>query len=256
MSVVSGVMGAQATEAAAQTQADATAQAAAVQQRMYNETVGRMDPYYQQGLKYQENLAGMMPRLTKQYDLAAYQASPEYANQVLAAQQARDAMSAQGAASGMYGGGTWGTEMQRRASEIAQQGYGQGLQDYWGQNMNIYGMYQPLVASGQNAAANLAAQGAAVANQLSNIYQQGAAKEGAYQSLAGQQMGQGIGTTAGQLGQGLWNYLNQPSGPSYSSAFLNSISPAAAPSLGAAAPAATTSYTSMADQLMNLKYGG
>ena len=220
MSILSGsmqaVMGSDATTEAAQTQAAAADRAAAVQQQMYDETVARMSPYYQQGLAYQTELAGRMPSLTRPYSLDAYRASPEYANQMLAMQQARDTLTAQGAASGMYGGGTWGAAMQQRANELAQQGYTQGLQDYWGQNMNIYGMYQPLVASGQNAAANLAAQGANVANQLSNIYQQGAAQQGAYQSLAGQQFGAGmgrVGAGAGELAKGAWNYFTQSAAP-------------------------------------------
>lgn len=212
MSIVSGsmnaVMSSNATEDAANLQAQASAAATAEQRAAREQARQYMDPYYQQGLAYQNQLASKLPGLMTPYTMDMYKQSPEYQNQLLATQQAQDAIMAQRAATGQAGGGGALLALQNAAQQQAQLGYQTGLADYWSQNLNQYNMLAPLAASGQNAAVLQGGIATNAANALANTMQQGAAQQGQYKSLAGQQLGQGI-ANIGQQALGAYGAYNQ-----------------------------------------------
>jgi len=196
---------------------DATVKAAnqanATQMSMFDTTQQNMAPYLQQGLQYQNQLASQMPGLTQQYGYSQYLNSPEYMNAMQTAQTGQQNMLAQGAATGMLGSGNMASGLQSNALNTAQQGYSQGLSDYWGQNQNVYNMLSPLSAAGQNAAAGLGGMSQQSANALSNNTMAGGAAQTASQqntlntlSTAGNQVGNQI---MGAIGNANQNNLYQ-----------------------------------------------
>jgi hypothetical protein len=67
-SLVSGAMGARAAKKAAQTTADATVRAAEIQQQMYEQGREDLAPYREQGYIALEDIGGMKPYLTGQFE--------------------------------------------------------------------------------------------------------------------------------------------------------------------------------------------
>ena len=182
------------SKAAAQTSAN-------TQMNMFTTTQANLAPFMQTGTAANTTLANQMPQHTAPYSLDKYNASPEAQVTQNAMTQMLDQLKASGAAGGNLGSGNVATALQKNAAQLALQGYQTGLQDYTGQNLNTYSMYQGLAGAGQNAAANLGGFGANVAN---NIGAQGinaaASNFGAKQS--GMSNLSNIGTNA------FSNYLN------------------------------------------------
>ena len=166
LGLIGAGLGADASKSAANQQAQAQQNQLAFQQQQWQQTQQNLSPYLQQGLQYQSQLANQMPQLTHQYNYSDYMNSPEYINALQAAKTGQQGLTAQGAASGMLGSGNMASALQANAMQQAQAGYGQGMQDYWGQNQNVYNMLSPLAAQGQNAEAGLGGLSQNASNQI------------------------------------------------------------------------------------------
>jgi len=178
--VVGGLIGAAGQMGAASIQADAQRAAAAAQERaareniafqkdIYNQNTARMDPWVQYGTTQMNALSNLMPSLTERYDMAKYQAGPEYANTMATTDRAQKMLEAKSSASGMYGGGTMANQLQSNAAYLANQGYQQGLQNYTGQNKSIYDMLNTGSNVGLNAAGQQNVAGTNLGNNVGDI---------------------------------------------------------------------------------------
>lgn len=168
--IAGGYMSAQGSKAAAAAQERIAAQNIAFQKEMYNQNVARLAPWTTYGQNMLGALESQMPSLTSKYDYAKYQTGPEYQNMLAATDRQQKALEAQASASGMYGSGTMANQLQQNAAYLAQQGYQQGLSNYWGQNQNIYNMLNSGATLGENAAAQQAAAGSNLASAVGSIY--------------------------------------------------------------------------------------
>lgn len=189
-SIISGMMGADASKAAAKTQAEAADRATQAQLGMYNQTVDREQPFVQAGTNGLADLTKLLgigspggptsPVLqmlgiggpggvggTGQIDPRTFQGSPGYQFQL---QQGTNAVTNSAAANGGLGGNAL-----RQLMGVGQQTANQGWQQYLGNVGNAWqsqiGNISSLVAGGQNAAANLGTIGTQVGGQIgSNIW--------------------------------------------------------------------------------------
>ena len=204
-SIAGGYMSAQGSKAAAAAQERIAAQNIAFQRDIYNQNVARLAPWTTYGQNMLGALESQMPSLTSKYDYAKYQTGPEYQNVMAETARQQKALEAQASASGMYGSGTMANQLQSNAAYLAQQGYQQGLSNYWGQNQNIYNMLNAGATMGQNAAAQQASAGTNLANSVSNTYNNLANQQG--QALTNQYSA--IGNALSNLGNIGGNYLAQ-----------------------------------------------
>lgn len=203
---------------AADVQRDIAAQNIAFQKDMYNQNVKRLDPWVQYGTTQMNALAAMMPSLTAKYDYAQYQAGPEYQNMMAQTDRERNALMAKSAASGMYGSGTMANQLQSNAAYLGQQGYQQGLSNYWAQNNNIYNMLNQGSQVGESAAAQQAAQGSQLASNVGNINQ----NLGNALANSATQQGQAWAGAIGSLGNLAMNYDAQANQYTQQQNLLNS----------------------------------
>lgn len=173
-----GYMSSQGAKAAAAAQERIAAQNIAFQREMYDKNVARLSPWTTYGQNMLGALESQMPSLTSKYDYAKYQTGPEYQNMLAATDRQRKALEAQGSASGMYGSGTMANQLQQNAAYLAQQGYQQGLSNYWGQNQNIYNMLNAGAQLGEAAAGGQVAAGQNLASNVGKIYDNQATQQG------------------------------------------------------------------------------
>ena len=204
-SVAGGYMSAQGSKAAAAAQERIAAQNIAFQKEMYNQNVARLAPWTTYGQNMLGALESQMPSLTSKYDYAKYQTGPEYQNMLAATARQQKALEAQGSASGMYGSGTMANQLQQNAAYLAQQGYQQGLSNYWGQNQNIYNMLNSGATLGEQAAAQQAASGEKYASAVGGIYNNQATNT----ANALQNQYNAYGGALSQVGNIAGNYLAQ-----------------------------------------------
>lgn len=218
-SIAGGYMSAQGSKAAAAAQERIAAQNIAFQKDIYNQNVARLAPWTTYGQNMLGALESQMPSLTSKYDYAKYQTGPEYQNVMAETARQQKALEAQASASGMYGSGTMANQLQSNAAYLAQQGYQQGLSNYWGQNQNIYNMLNAGATMGQNAAAQQASAGTNLANSVSNTYNNLANQQG--QALTNQYSA--IGNALSSLGNIGGNYLAQQDAYANQQATLDKI---------------------------------
>ena len=214
--MAAAAIGAAGSYMAASEQSKAAREAAAAQERIarenlafqrdvYNQNVARMDPWVQYGSEQRNALAELMPSLTAKYDMAKYQAGPEYQNIMAQTDRERNALMAKSAAGGMYGSGTMANQLQQNAGYLASQGYQQGLQNYMGQNRSIYDMLN----TGSNVGLQAAGQQGTYGTNLASGVGDALTSIGATQ--AGSQTTQGQARAAGWSGSANigMNYLAQ-----------------------------------------------
>jgi hypothetical protein len=173
MSIVSGTLGAilgsNATNNAADKAANAQMYAADIQKQMYDDSVGRQEPFYQQGISSLEDYAKM---LKGGYDMKQSPAA------MYELQQGTKAMNRQLAGRGMLGGGTAANRLTELSQGVAardwQNSYsrlldslklGTGASAAMGQSGGVYGNQ-----AGQNAA-NLGNIYTNQGNNMASIYQ-------------------------------------------------------------------------------------
>jgi hypothetical protein len=182
-----------AQRAAAAAQERIAAENRALQEKMYNENVVRVQPWTTAGQNALASLGEQLPSITSKYDMAKYQASPEYQNMLAAMDRDAKEQQAQASVSGMIGSGNLANQRQINAAYIANQGYQQGLQNYWGQNQSIYNMLNQQSQMGLNAAGTQGVSGQNYANAVTNI---------------GTNLGNQLGTVATNQGNAYTNMGN------------------------------------------------
>jgi len=185
-SAVAGLLGAgmqaNAAESAAEKQAQAARDAAALQEKMYQQQRQDYAPYREAGYTALKDIAGMKDYLTHQYDAQDFQAGmdPSYQWRLQQGQQA--ANQAANMSGGLLSGNTL-RGMQDYTQGLASTEYGNAFNRYQTQRGNIYNTLAGIAGIGQNAQ-NTTSQLAA--NTAGNI---GQANIGAASALGAGQIG-------------------------------------------------------------------
>ena len=177
-SVVSGLLGANASSSAAGQQAGAANNATAMQQGMFNTIQGNMAPYMQQGQQSLSQLGGYMnastsggaggqPGLLHSFNASDLNANlaPNYQFQL---GQGMGMLSNQNAATGGAGGGNAFTGEQAYVQNTAQNAYQNAYNNYNNNQQNIYSRLGNLASLGQASGTNSALGGSAFAGGMSN----------------------------------------------------------------------------------------
>jgi hypothetical protein len=194
--VGSAVIGANAANKAANTQADAANRAADLQNQQYQQNVTRQKPFYDVGVNALPELVAASKYTP--FGMQQFQADPGYAFRLKEGQQALDRSAA--ARGGLISGG---------ALKAAQR-YGQdmGSQEY----MNAFNRYQTERAARLNPLQSLAGMSQTTANTLGTAGQNMASNVGeAYQGAANARASGYVGG-ANALTSGLGTYLNYSQG--------------------------------------------
>lgn len=147
---------------AAQIQANSQYDAQQLQYRMFQEQSAEQAPWRDAGkiaLGQQQAMIGKYPDLST----AAYQQS-DYDKWIM--QQGANALSASGAASGMYGSGNLGTALQNYGQNQAGSQYQQWRSNQLGDYTNQYNQLAGLSGTGQVSAQNIGAMGMATAQNM------------------------------------------------------------------------------------------
>lgn len=179
-SLVGAYMSSNASEDAANTQANAANQASAVQQQMYNQNVQRLSPWVGAGTNALDNLTGLMGSnganglATSPFTAAQFHQSPGYQ---WALQQGSQAVANQASAMGGVNSGNTLKALTNYGQGLANQQYQTALQNYQNWQNQIYNMNAGIANTGANAAGMTAGLGAATANQIgSNLIGAGNAR--------------------------------------------------------------------------------
>lgn len=191
--LVSGYMGSQAAKSAANTQAQAAADSAAAQERMFNKQVELQAPWREAGQQALNKLTPLAMNY-EPFSMSKFTADPGYAFRLSEGQKALDRQAA--ARGGLISGG---------ALKAAER-YGQdmGSQEY----QNAFNRYQTERAAQLQPLQSLAGVGQTSANTLSN------AAAGLGQQLGQDYMNAGNARASGYIGQAnavsgaLGQYLN------------------------------------------------
>jgi hypothetical protein len=200
-SIISGAIGADASQSAANTQAGAANQATQAQLGMFNQTQQNLAPWMTAGkgsLAQLQGLVGSGPgQLGKPFGMADFMADPGYQWRV---QQGQDAiMNQRSALGGVNSGATLKALSDYTAGQATgtwDDAYGRYIQ----QNQNLFNMLNSMSGTGANAAAGLGGIGTQVGEQIgSNIM-------GAGNARAAGQIGSANAIT-GAMGQGFNAYL-------------------------------------------------
>jgi hypothetical protein len=184
-SLIGGLVGADASRSAANTQADAARQASATQMGMFNQTQQNLQPYMAQGtqslasLGQQFGTAGS-PGNTP-FGLQQFQASPAYQFNLQQGQMAIDKASN---ARGNYYAPQTLQDISRFSQGLASNEFQNAFSNYNTSQNNIFSRLNQLAAGGQNAATNLGGISAGVGGQI-----------------GGNIIGGGNALAAGQIGQ-------------------------------------------------------
>ena len=235
MSVVSGIMGANAQEDAAETQAAATKDATQVQWDMFLKQQEQMQPWLRAGEGAVGQLsAGLQPG-GQFATVPQFKFDPNSVNLLqdpgykFRLQSGADAIAAGGSAMGNLGSGNLGVALQNYGQELGSQEYGaaytrqynSALDEYnaaMGRQTAMFNRLSGVAGTGQIAATNLMTQGNYVAGQVGqNMIGAGnalaAGQTGSANAIAG-----GVQNTANQLiggaqaynfNRNYQNYLNQ-----------------------------------------------
>jgi len=207
MSVVSGVtqaiMGSEASEDAAEMQANASSYAAKLQNDQWEKTNAQLKPWREAGTAAINRLGpGVQPG--GEFDSFTYSdmtADPGYAWRL---QQGIDSLLASGAAAGNFGSGNMG-------AALVNYGQNMGSNEY----ANAYGRWQDqfnrlaqVAGVGQNAVNTTGSMGAEAANAIGNQYINAANSQAAGIINSANATIGGIGNASNQLASGVNTYLN------------------------------------------------
>jgi hypothetical protein len=204
-------MGSQASKSAANTQAQAAAQASDAQRAMFERQVELQEPFRQAGLKGQNRLMellglsedkkapGFGKYATAEFGMDKFTADPGYAFRMSEGMKALERSAA--ARGGLLSGATLkGT--QRYGQDLASQEYQNAFNRYQAERAGTLNPYQALAGTAQTSANTLTNAAGNLGQQLgSNII-------GAGNAQAAGQIGS-INAIAGGLGQGINFYQNQ-----------------------------------------------
>lgn len=166
-SLVGGLMGADASRHAANTQADATKQASLIEQQQFNQTQQNLAPWLQQG---QTSLAQLGQQFgnanspgNQAFGLQQFQASPAYQFNL---DQGMQAINKGANARGNFYAPQTLQDLGKFAQGNASNEFQNAFSNYNTQNNNLFSRLQTLSGAGQNAAANLGGFGAQTAGQI------------------------------------------------------------------------------------------
>ena len=205
MSLASGILGSNAAQSAANTQAgaanaasqaslQATQETNAQQLAMYNQNVARQQPWVTQGQTAATQLSGLMApggQLTQNFTPSQLNMSPAYQFQL---QQGEQQLQAGAAARGLLGSGQNEKDINDYAQQSASTAYQNAFNNYNTNQTNLYNRLSNLSSLGQNAAAGVGNNGAQVANSMSNNTMAGTAAANNYLT------GAAAAGAAGQVG--------------------------------------------------------
>lgn len=216
MSVVSGIMNANATEDAAEMNAEASADAVAEQRRQFNLTQENLKPWLTSGTDAVNRLNdGLQPggrfadTPTFQFDPSKVQTDPGYDFRM---KQGVNAITAAGAAAGNLGSGNLGTALVGYGQELGSQEYQNAYARQYGQQMDAFNSQlnaqnttfnrlSGVAGTGQTTATQLGAAGMVMAQGVGNTLMQDAANQG---NLALQ----GAQNVSNSIGSGLQTGIN------------------------------------------------
>ena len=181
-SIGGALIGGNAAQSAANTQAGAAEQAAQIQQQEFNTTTKNLAPFLQGGTNTLATLLKQLgigtngqltpgAPLTTPFNASLYHQSPGYQFQL---NQGLNAVQNASSATGGINSGNTLKALTQYGQGVANQDYYQGQQVYQGQQNQLFNYLQTLAGSGQNAGAQLGALGnAAAANQGNFVTQAG-----------------------------------------------------------------------------------
>jgi len=206
--LVSGLLGANASRSAAQTQADAARYAADQAYKVYQEQKALQEPFRTAGVTAQNQLLGLLGlpggaqgpefgKYARPFGMSDFQADPGYAFRLSEGMKALEASRA--ARGGLLGGAT-GKALTRYGQEMGAQEYGNAFNRYQTERANRLAPLGSLMGTGQAAASNMAGSAGQYGTNVGNLAMSGGAAQAAGQ----------VGMTnalTGALGQ----YLNYSS---------------------------------------------
>jgi hypothetical protein len=197
----SSLIGASSANRAAQTQADAAAQSAAMQKQMFDIQNAQQAPYREQGYAALKDIAGMKPYLTQQYGPEQFQQDidPGYAFRLAQGQRALQGQ--QNAAGGLIGGNALAA-MQDYTQGAASQEYNAAFNRFQAQRGNIYNSLASMAGLGQTSLGQTGQMAAQTAQGV------GSAIAGAGQATAAGQIGVGNALAGGLSQYGNQQYLS------------------------------------------------
>ena len=179
-SLLGSYMSSNASQDAANTQANAANAASAQQMAMYNQNVQRLSPWVGAGSNALGNLTGLMGSngangiATSPFTTEQFHQSPGYQ---WALQQGSQAVANQASAMGGVNSGNTLKALTQYGQGLANQQYQSALQNYQNWQNQIYNMNAGIANTGVNAAGMTAGLGAATANQIgSNLIGAGNAR--------------------------------------------------------------------------------
>ena len=194
--VVSGVIGANAADKAANTQADAANRAADLQYKQYQEDVVRQKPFYDVGVNALPELVAASKYTP--FTMDQFQQDPGYAFRLKEGQQALDRSAA--ARGGLISGGAL-KAAERYGQEMGSQEYTNAFNRYQAERQARLGPLQAMTGMGQTTAQQIGAAGQNMAGNVGEAYMGGAnARASGY-----------VGG-ANALTSGLGTYLNYSQG--------------------------------------------
>lgn len=177
-SIASGIMGSNAADQAAQTQAAAAGNATALQEQIYQTNLGLLSPFVAAGQTGVNNLVGRLSSLTTPFQPTQAQlaATPGYQ---FTLQQGLQATQNAYAAQGLGSSGSALKGAANYAEGLAGTTYQQQFQNYLAQNQQIFNMLSNLSQQGISAGGALAGVGVQAGQGISNTLTSGAAAQAA-----------------------------------------------------------------------------
>lgn len=186
---VTGYMGSQASKSAAETQAGAARDAAALQNQQFQQTREDQMPWLQAGQRALGKLEGAVDYTP--FGMDQFKADPGYAFRLKEGQNALDAQAAQ--RGGLISGNALRGAI-KYGQEMGSQEYTNAFNRYQQERAAKLQPLQSLAGVGQTTAANLGAAGAANAGAVGNYLTGGAAAQAAGQVGASNAYSNAVGT--------------------------------------------------------------
>lgn len=163
--VIGGVVASNNANKAASAQSDAASSANATQLYMYNNNVALNKPWVDSGTAALGQLNSEMPDLTRKFTAADFQQDPGYQFDL---QQGQQAMQRSAAAKGMLNSVGTQQNLNNYSMGMASNEYGNAYNRFVQSQQQRYNMLAGLAGNGQTAVGQISANGAQVANNVSN----------------------------------------------------------------------------------------
>lgn len=215
--IIGGLIGGGGATQAADTQSQAAAQAAFLQNQQFQQVQANLQPYMQAGTTSLAGLRGLLglpadasagggaynwnAPLTKSFGMEDFAASPAYQFNLQEGQKAIDKAAA---ARGNYYAPATLRDVSRFSQGLASNEFQNAYQNYVTNQQNLFNRLYSVSGAGQNAAANLGGFGAATAGNVGNLL-----------------TGSGAAQAAGQVGQA--NALSGAVSGAYNNYTMNQI---------------------------------